>query len=97
MVFFIIFTIQSNLVIAKLGYNEDLFIINNEDFLLSQSNLSIWLTIANFIKKPGYNAYNEDLAEQHNVLLIDYNEDLHYKQTDLHYKKLYHHKFVTNR
>ena len=57
--------------------------------------MSIWLTIANFIKKPGYNAYNEDLAEQHNVLLIDYNEDLHYKQTELHYKKLHHHKFIT--
>jgi len=48
--------------------------------------LSIWLAIVNFIKKPGYNVYNEDLSEQHNVLLIDYNEDLHYKQTEVRYK-----------
>ena len=59
-----------------------------KDFLQANHFRVFWLAIANFIKKSGYNTYNEDFSERHNVSLIGYNEDLHYKKSNIRYMQI---------
>ena len=47
------YDLQSKLAITTFGYNENLFKMK----IFSNRFRVFWLTIANFIKKSGYNAY----------------------------------------